>query len=227
VRGVIKTPAHHPLAVPARLQAVPVIHKHCTHVDTATLAPNPSHSQGRLLQLVKHCCIKLSQLRQSRAKLLLAVFAMSKQQCAFDSLSSPGITKLSRSWNCRITERFGLERTSNPASPNSVPWAGLPPSSSGCPGPHPTWPRAPPGMGHHSFYGQLCQHLTALRVKKVFLTSNLNLPSFSLKPLKTHEVIAKFQLLPRPNCHSFVLCIGRFYIYLITRSTNSPQARAA
>ena len=59
---------------------------------------------------------------------------------------------------------------------------GLPPTSSGCPGPHPTWPWAPPGMGHHSFSGQLCQHLTALWGMNFSLTSNLNLSSFSLKP---------------------------------------------
>jgi len=29
-----------------------------------------------------------------------------------------------------------------------------------CPGPQPTWPSVPPGMGHHSFSGQLCQHLS-------------------------------------------------------------------
>jgi len=31
--------------------------------------------------------------------------------------------------------------------------------------------------------GNLCQCLTTLRVKNLFLVSNLNLPSFSLKPL--------------------------------------------
>jgi len=34
--------------------------------------------------------------------------------------------------------------------PAPMPWAGLPPTSSGCPGPHPTWPGAPPGMGHYT-----------------------------------------------------------------------------
>ena len=49
-------------------------------------------------------------------------------------------------------------------------------------------PRAPsnlafsaPGMGHHSFSGQLCQGLTALWVKNFCLISNLSLPSFNLK----------------------------------------------
>ena len=62
-----------------------------------------------------------------------------------------------------------------------LPWVGLPPTSSGCPGSHTTWPSAPPGMGHHSFSGQLCQLLFALWVKNFSQTSNLNLPSFSLK----------------------------------------------
>ena len=82
--------------------------------------------------------------------------------------------------NRRITERFGLEGISKPTQP--LPWAWLSPTSSGCPGPHPTWPWAPPGMGHHSFSGQLCQHLTALWGKNLFVTSNLNFHSFSLKP---------------------------------------------
>ena len=51
----------------------------------------------------------------------------------------------------RITEWFGLEGSSKPTQPQPLLWAGLPPTSSGCPGPHPTWPLAPPGMGHHSF----------------------------------------------------------------------------
>ena len=39
-----------------------------------------------------------------------------------------------------ITEWFGLEGTSNANPSQPQPWAGLPPTSSGCPGPHPTWP---------------------------------------------------------------------------------------
>jgi len=42
--------------------------------------------------------------------------------------------------NPRITEWFGLEGTSQPIQPQPLPWAGLPPTSSGCPGPHPPWP---------------------------------------------------------------------------------------
>ena len=45
-----------------------------------------------------------------------------------------------------------------------------------------------PGLEHlqgwaiHSFSGQQCQYLTILLVKNFPLTSNLNLPSFSLTP---------------------------------------------
>jgi len=78
-----------------------------------------------------------------------------------------------------------LEGTSKPIQfQPPCPWlAGLPPSSSGCPGPRPTYPWMPQGWSNHSFSGQLCQDLTALWVKNFFLISNRNLPSFSLKPL--------------------------------------------
>jgi len=39
------------------------------------------------------------------------------------------------------------------------------------------------GQGIHSLSGQLFQHLPTLSVKNFPLTSNLNLPSFSFKPL--------------------------------------------
>ena len=42
---------------------------------------------------------------------------------------------------------LGWKGPQSPRSPNPIPWAGLPPTSSGCPGPHPTWPSAPPEMG--------------------------------------------------------------------------------
>ena len=70
-------------------------------------------------------------------------------------------------------------------------WAA--PHQLSCPGPHPAWPWVPPGMGHHSFSGQLCQRLTALWVKNFHLTANLNLPSFSLKPF----LVPSQQLLER------------------------------
>jgi len=37
----------------------------------------------------------------------------------------------------RIKEWFGLEGTLKSTHPNPMPWAGLPLTSSGCPGPHP------------------------------------------------------------------------------------------
>ena len=77
---------------------------------------------------------------------------------------------------------FGWKGPYSPPSSNPLPWAGLPPTSSGCPGSHPTRPWAPPGMGHHSFSGQLCQGLTSLWVKNFLLTCDLNFPSFSLEP---------------------------------------------
>ena len=38
------------------------------------------------------------------------------------------------------------------------------PTSSGCPMSHPTWPWAPPGMGHPQLSGQLFQCLTILKI---------------------------------------------------------------
>lgn len=66
------------------------------------------------------------------------------------------------SWNGRMNHRIiegvGLERTLQPTQlqPPAVGW--LPPTKSGCPGPHPPWPWAPPGMG---LSGQQCQCLTS------------------------------------------------------------------
>ena len=39
-----------------------------------------------------------------------------------------------------FTEQLRLEGSSMPTQCHPWPWAGLPPTSSGCPGPHPTWP---------------------------------------------------------------------------------------
>ena len=72
----------------------------------------------------------------------------------------------------KIMEWLRLKGPQNPPRPNACHGQGCPPTSSGCPGPHPTWPGAPPGMGHHSFSGQLCQRLTALWVKNFLLISN-------------------------------------------------------
>jgi len=37
-------------------------------------------------------------------------------------------------------------------------WAGLPPTTSGCPGPHPTWPGELAGMGHSLLFCMVTQH---------------------------------------------------------------------
>jgi len=78
----------------------------------------------------------------------------------------------------------GLDWKGPWSSPSSNPltWAELSPTSSGCPGPHPTWPWAPPEMGHHSFSGQLCQHLTTLWLKIFPQIFDLTFLCFSLKP---------------------------------------------
>ena len=64
----------------------------------------------------------------------------------------------------------------------------------------------PPGMGHHSFSGQLWQSLTALQVKNFFLTSNLNFLSFSLNPLPL--------VLSLPTCEKLVplLLVNSFQV---------------
>ena len=51
------------------------------------------------------------------------------------------------SWVFIESKGLWLEGTSKPAQPQPLLWAELPPTSSGCPGPHPTRPRVPAGMG--------------------------------------------------------------------------------
>lgn len=56
------------------------------------------------------------------------------------------------------------------------------PSISGCPGPHPTWPWAPPGIwGTTASLGSSAR-ASPPWMKDFFLTPNLHLPFFSLKP---------------------------------------------
>ena len=77
-----------------------------------------------------------------------------------------------------IIEWLGLERTSKIIwfQPSAVGW--LPPTSSGCPGPHPTWPWAPPGMGHPQPLWAAVPVPHHYPSEKFPLTSALNLPSF-------------------------------------------------
>jgi len=91
-------------------------------------------------------------------------------------------TTIIESWNEHRLIWVGRDHKSMPPQP--LLWAGLPPTNWGCPGPHPTWPWAPPGMGHHRFSGQRCQHLTVTWGKNFFLTSNLYYPSFGLNPFR-------------------------------------------
>ena len=69
------------------------------------------------------------------------------------------------------------------------------PTSSGCPGPHPTWPWVLPGMGHPQLSEQP-------------LLSNLNLSSLSLKP---------FPLVP--SLSDYVFCFN-----IIEHTKEGPQS---
>ncbi|KAK4828311.1 hypothetical protein QYF61_025323 [Mycteria americana] len=61
---------------------------------------------------------------------------------------------------------------------------GTPSTRPGCSKPHPTWPQTLPGMGHTQLLWATCSSVSPPSlVKNFFLISNLNLPSFSLKPL--------------------------------------------
>ena len=93
-----------------------------------------------------------------------------------------------KSWNRRIIEWLRLEGTLK-----ILQFQPLPPTSSGCPEPHPTWPWAPPGMGHPHSSGQLCQCLTALWVEIFPLKWNLSLLSFSWKsfPQSYHVMLVE------------------------------------
>ena len=63
------------------------------------------------------------------------------------------------------------------------PPAGLPPTQLGCPETHPTWPRTPPETRHSQPPWASCVSASIPRVRNsCLLISNLNLPSFRLKP---------------------------------------------
>jgi len=75
-----------------------------------------------------------------------------------------------------------LEGNLKPSHFQPLLWAGCQPPDQAAQGP------VPPGLeclqiwGTHSFFGWHCQDLTALRMKNFLLISNLNLPSFRVKP---------------------------------------------
>ena len=73
---------------------------------------------------------------------------------------------------------------------------------------HP-WPWEPPGMGNPQLSGQQCRGLT-LWVKNFLLTSNLNLPSLSLKPL---PVVQSLHSLPQSHPSSPVAPPGSLIPY--------------
>ena len=63
--------------------------------------------------------------------------------------------------------RLRLEGVLEPTQPQPCAVGRAAPHQLRCSGPHPNWPSAAPGMGHHSFYEQLCQHFTTLSMKKL------------------------------------------------------------
>ena len=75
------------------------------------------------------------------------------------------------SWNHKIRESqndLGWKEPCSPPSSNLLPWARQRPTSLGCPGPHPTWPYAPPGVGHTQLPWAACA--TALPPSKKHIT---------------------------------------------------------
>ena len=70
-----------------------------------------------------------------------------------------------------------IGRVDSSSNSNPLPRAGLPPTSSGCPGPHPTWPWVPPGMGHSQPLYAVCASASPPSQGK---KSNLNLSSIGL-----------------------------------------------
>jgi len=113
--------------------------------------------------------------------------AQTGDPCCFTSLVQgiPAVFAATWLWKLhfhRITQSqnvLGWKEPHKSSISNPLPPAGLTPTSSGCPGPHPTWPWAPPQVGYHSFSGQLCQ---CLCVNNFLLTYKLNIASFSLRP---------------------------------------------
>ena len=105
-----------------------------------------------------------------------------------------------------------------------MPWAGLPPTS---PGPHPTWPWAPPGMGYHSFSGQLCQRYTTFTVKNFHLSSILNLTSSSLNWFPIALSLHSLTKVPSPNLLWAPFRFGRLQWILPTAFSSPGWTSAA
>jgi len=105
------------------------------------------------------------------------------------------------------------------------PWRPPPPDQG--PELHPTRPWAPPRMGHPLLSGQQCQRLTSLWVKNFFLTSNLNLPSFSLKPfplvLSLPDHTKRVPLLLITSLHVLEGCSEVSQSFLQAKQAQLPQ----
>ena len=61
----------------------------------------------------------------------------------------------------------------------------LPPTSSGCPGLHPAWPWAPPGMGHPQLYGWLLMDRSSFPIPLAALAKR-NLPTILSQELRAN-----------------------------------------
>ena len=74
----------------------------------------------------------------------------------------------------------------------------------GCSELHPACLEPCQGGGSHSFSDNLCQCLTTLMVKNIFLISNLNLPSFSLQLFPPCPITTPLWKVPlHPSCRPF------------------------
>ena len=92
-----------------------------------------------------------SSTRKRRKASFLTRFSFKKQnvQLLLDVHQKRFLQKYILQLNHRIMEYFGLEGTLKPSQ--FLPWTGLPPTGSGCPGPQSVWPWMPPGMGHNVY----------------------------------------------------------------------------
>jgi len=90
----------------------------------------------------------------------------------------------------RITEWRGLEGTLKIIQFHLPAIGWLPPRSSACPGPHPAWPWAPPGMGHPQFSGQQCQgHSCGLQSHCVIYRWKIKFTSKTSSKIHLHSSI--------------------------------------
>ena len=88
-----------------------------------------------------------------------------------------------RQWNHRMAwvGREPSDRQVLTPLPQAGPLTSRSGAGAGCPEPHSTWPWTPPGMGHPKPLWTACSNTSPLS-EELPPTSNLNLPSLSLKP---------------------------------------------